>query len=232
MEPHATAKFPTRRKFIHSIAAGAATIGLSSFEGSSTPPEATFSSPGVEDAETWINRIKGKHKMVFDVTQPHEILPFAWPRVFLLTNESTGAAEKDCCAVVVLRHTAIPYAFDHNMWAKYKFGEAFKAPDPATGKPAEKNPFWKPEPGTFKVAGVGPVLIGINELMSNGVMFCVCNVAITVLGNTMAASMNQDAEALIRDWKQNLLPGIQVVPSGIWAVGRAQEKGCGYVFAG
>jgi intracellular sulfur oxidation DsrE/DsrF family protein len=29
-----------------------------------------------------------------------------------------------------------------------------------------------------------------------------------------------------------LLPGVQVVPSGVWAVGRAQEKGCGYCYAG
>jgi intracellular sulfur oxidation DsrE/DsrF family protein len=29
-----------------------------------------------------------------------------------------------------------------------------------------------------------------------------------------------------------VLPGIQVVPSGVWALGRAQEHDCAYVFAG
>jgi len=29
-----------------------------------------------------------------------------------------------------------------------------------------------------------------------------------------------------------LFPGIQVVPSGVMAVGRAQEHGCTYCFAG
>jgi len=29
-----------------------------------------------------------------------------------------------------------------------------------------------------------------------------------------------------------VLPDIQIVPSGVWALGRAQEKGCGYIFAG
>jgi len=29
-----------------------------------------------------------------------------------------------------------------------------------------------------------------------------------------------------------VLPDIQIVPSGVWALGRAQQKGCGYIFAG
>ena len=39
-----------------------------------------------EEAEEWFNKLKGKHRIVFDVTQPHEIFPFAWPKVFLMTN--------------------------------------------------------------------------------------------------------------------------------------------------
>jgi intracellular sulfur oxidation DsrE/DsrF family protein len=29
-----------------------------------------------------------------------------------------------------------------------------------------------------------------------------------------------------------LIPGVQVVPSGVLAVARSQEKGCAYCFAG
>jgi hypothetical protein len=64
--------------------------------------------------------------VVFDATQPHGVFPFAWPRVFLLTNAATGTPEKDNSVVVVLRHDAIPYAFEERLWAKYKFGEVFK----------------------------------------------------------------------------------------------------------
>jgi intracellular sulfur oxidation DsrE/DsrF family protein len=232
MEPHATARHSSRRQFIHSIAAGAATIGLSSFDETSSPPEESLLHPFADDPEAWIERIKGKHKMVFDVTQPHEIYPFAWPRVFLMTNKATGVNETDCCAVVVLRHAGIAYAFDHKLWEKYKFGDVFSAPDPVSQKAAVKNPFWNPAPGTFSVPGIGPVAIGINELMQSGVMFCVCNAAITVYGSSLAASLKQPADSLISEWKQSLIPGIQLVPSGVWALGRAQEKGCGYVFAG
>jgi len=34
------------------------------------------------------------------------------------------------------------------------------------------------------------------------------------------------------DWVAGLMPGVQVVPSGVLAVSRAQEKGCNYCFAG
>ena len=164
--------------------------------------------------------------MVFDVTRPHEILPFAWPRVFLMTNEVTGTSPKDCSVVVVLRHDAIPYALQNELWAKYNFGEVFKADDPATKKPATRNPFWKPAKGDYKVPGIGEVAIGINDLQESGVMFCVCDAAMTVYSAALAETLKVDAGELKKEWVAGILPGIQPVPSGVWAIGRAQENGC------
>ena len=138
-----------RRALINSLAAGAATIGLSSLISPASIKAEEFGLLDPENPEIWLTKIKGKHKTVFDATQPHGIFPFAWPRVFLLSNQATGALEKDCCAVVVLRHNAIPYAFEDRLWEKYKFGEVFKAPDPLTNNPALKNPFWKPASGAL-----------------------------------------------------------------------------------
>ncbi len=44
--------------------------------------------------------------------------------------------------------------------------------------------------------------------------------------------MKMDAKTVYNDWKSGVLPGIQIVPSGVWAVGRAQEHGCAYCYAG
>lgn len=232
MDPIGTPLVPNRRSFINSLAAGAATIGISSL----IPPLAIQAGEKKtllpDDPEAWINRIKGKHKIVFDVTQPHGIYPFAWPRVFLMTNEIGGTVEKDCCAVVVLRHTGIAYAFEHRLWEKYKFGDVFSAPDPATSQPSLRNPFWKPASGDFSVPGIGEIQIGINELQASGVLFCVCNTAITVFSNRVAKNLNLNPEETTRDFKSGLIPGIQQVPSGLWALCRAQEKGCAYIFAG
>ncbi len=222
-----------RRGFLGMLAKGAATLGLFSF---ATPLKLKAELPLQADSfmgdDPWFDKIKGKHRMVFDATQPHGIYPFGWPRVFLMTNATTGTPENECNAVVVLRHTAIAYAFENRLWATYKFGEVFKADDPLTNAPAVRNPFWKPNEGDFKLPGLGNVDIGINELQARGVMFCVCDIAITVFASAVAEGMKQDAAQVKKDWLSGLLPGIHVVPSGVWAVGRAQEHGCAYCFAG
>src|SRR6476660_6228204 len=93
------------REFLGSIATGAAALGIGSFL---SPLDLQAAIPSVPnnylDADAWFNTIKGKHRIVFDCTEPHEIFPFAWPRVYLLTNGATGTPEKDCSVVVVLRH--------------------------------------------------------------------------------------------------------------------------------
>lgn len=220
-----------RREFLGSIAAGAVTMGMLAVPSAIKAAPSLISEP-VNDLEDWFNELKGKHKMVFDATHPNGLFPFAWPKVFLMTNEMTGTPANESNVVVVLRHDAIPYAFNDQMWAKYKFGEFFKADDPLTKKPAMRNPFMNPKPGDYSVPGVGPVQIGINELQSVGVKFCVCEMAMTVNSHAMGAKINKDGNDIKKDWMTGLLPGIQPVPSGVWAIGRAQEHGCAYCFAG
>jgi hypothetical protein len=222
----------SRRDFLGKLAAGAAALGTVSLSPFEAQAEQFMPDHDYADSEAWFNKIKGKHRIVFDATQPHELMPFAWPKVFLLTNAATGTPEKDCSVVVVLRHDAIPYALQSDLWAKYKLGELFKAHDPLTKEPATRNPFWKPKEGDFKIPGVGNVQIGINELQENGVMFCVCNMAITVYSAVVADMMKMDVETVKKEWLAGILPNVQLMPSGVWALGRAQEKGCTYCFAG
>ena len=229
-----------RRRFLGSLASGAALAGLATLPSLNLQAEGNFISDTDDNPDAWFNKIKGKHKIVFDATRPHEIMPFVWPRIFLMTNAATGTPEKDCSVVVVLRHDAIPYAFEDRLWEKYKFADVFKASDlggafqaaDAATATATRNPFWKPKKGDFKAPGFGEVQIGINELQASGVMFCVCNAAMTVYSAALAGGMKMDAADVMKDWKAGLLPGIQIVPSGVWALGRAQEHGCQYCFAG
>ncbi len=227
-----------RRGFLGAITKGAAAIGLSGFVfpfnklQASQPINRQTGKGDISDADKWFDQIKGKHRIAYDVTQPHEIFPFAWPKVFLLTNQATGSPASDCGVVVILRHAGIAYGFENRLWEKYKFGEVFKANDPKTKAPSLRNPFWNPAPGDFKVPGVGNVAIGINELQADGVRFCICEMAITVYSATIAESMKLNPEEVKKDWMSGLLPGIQLVPSGVWAVGRAHEHGCAYCFAG
>src|SRR6187549_3080413 len=149
-----------RRGFLGSIAAGAAALGLASLVSPLKLKAGQISDinedeTGPDNPDEWFNQIKGKHRAVFDVTHPEDVMPFAWPKVFLMTNEKTGTPAKDCSVVVVLRHDAIPYAMQSGLWSKYNFGEVFKADDPATKKPSVRNPFWQPAKGDFKIPGIG-----------------------------------------------------------------------------
>ena len=235
----------SRRSFLGTLATGAATLSAASLaplsSGAKKISEHLYKEEAPDpDPDAWFKQIKGKHRIVFDATRPHEVFPFAWPAVFLMTNESTGTPAKESSVVVILRHEAIPYAFEDRLWAKYNFAEAFKAGElgpafkAADYKTAAsvRNPLWKPKMGDFEIPGFGAVAIGINDLQDKGVMFCVCNAAITVYSTALAKGMNMSPEAVKKDWLSGLLPRIQVVPSGVWAVGRAQEHGCAYCFAG
>ena len=222
-----------RRSFLKNVAAGAAALSVTML----APPfnlTASAAANSSGDADDWFNQLdkKGKHRIVFDATKPNGSFPFAWPKVYQLTNAATGTPDSETGVVIVLRHEAIPFAMEDRLWKKYKFGEFFKIDDTATKAPATRNAFWQPKPGDFKIPGIGPVEIGINQLQDHGIMICVCNMALTVMSSVAAQSMNMDATKVYDDWKSGILPGIQIVPSGVWAIGRAQEHGCAYCFAG
>jgi len=174
--------------------------------------------------EAWLNKITGKHKMVFDAPEVNSGMPVVWPRVWLNgNNENYGTKDTDNSAVIVLRHAGIPIAMQDALWVKYKLGEAFSIKDGDAA--ATRNIFAKqmplPLPGT-----------GIEQLLASGAQFGVCNVALTVYSGMVAQKMNMDAATVKADWVAGLMPGVQVVPSGVLAVSRAQEKGCNYCFAG
>src|SRR5437868_1317037 len=107
-----------RRAFLGNMAAGAAALGLMSIPSAVKAAPALFQDPS-GDADEWFKKVKGKHRIVFDVTKPNDLMPFAWPKVFLLTNAATGTPAKDNGVVVVLRHEGIPYAFEDRLWTKY-----------------------------------------------------------------------------------------------------------------
>jgi intracellular sulfur oxidation DsrE/DsrF family protein len=73
---------------------------------------------------------------------------------------------------------------------------------------------------------------GLKALLASGVQVGCCNVALTVYSAMVAQKIGMDAAAVKAEWVAALLPGVQVVPSGVLAVARSQEKGCAYCFAG
>jgi hypothetical protein len=211
------------------MATGAATVA-----GMSMMPQilqaATPINPAlVGDADAWLKKgIKGKHRVVYDGPEPHNALPIIWTWAFYMTNNQTGTDDGDMTGVCVLRHNGIPFAMKDEVWAKYKFGEVFNITDNTKQAPAVRNPYYQPKEGDYPMPGID----GIKALQSRGALFGVCDLAITVFSGAIAQKMNMDAKAVKEEWVANLLPGVQLMPSGVWALARAQKYGCGYIYAG
>jgi intracellular sulfur oxidation DsrE/DsrF family protein len=216
-----------RRGFLGRLAATAAAgvAGLTPLRLEAQPRPEPITKPGADPSfETWLNRINGKHKMLFDAPEANSGMPVIWPRVWLNgNNENYATKDADNSAVIVLRHSAIPIAMQDALWAKYKLGEVFNIKE--GDAPATRNIYAKvlplPLPGT-----------GLEALLASGAQVGCCNVALTVFSGMVAQKMGMDAATVKAEWVAGLIPGVQVVPSGVLAVARAQEKGCVYCFAG
>lgn len=215
----------SRRTFVAQLTAGAA-AGITTLSVAGNPAKAA--SRNTSDAETWFTKAKGSHRIVYDASEPHNGLPFIWSWVFYHTNNETGVADNDMTAMVVLRHNAIPFALEDRVWEKYNLGEVFKVTDNTTQKPAIRNPFYMPQPGDFPT----PAIEGMQKMQSRGAMFCVCNMALKVYSGMVATAAKLNAEEVYKDWVSGVLPDIQIVPSGVWAIGRAQEHDFAYCYAG
>ena len=69
-------------------------------------------------------------------------------------------------------------------------------------------------------------------MLEKGSMFAVCGIATKIISGVVAKRMNLNADEVFQDFKDHVIEGIQIVPTGVWALGEVQAKGCGYIFAG
>ena len=213
-----------RREFLGSLAKSVGAIGLTSTAANAS---AIFHTPEGSQLDAWFNSIKGKHRMVFDAVTANDGFSVIWSYTFMTTHNETGTADGDLTAMVVLRSKAIPLAFDDKIWSKFKLGKMFKLIDYDTNASADRNLYWAPKAGEMPEDGMA-----IKALMERGAMFCVCETAINMTSRMYAKGKGLDPEEVKKEWIAGIHPGIQLVPSGVWAVNRAQENGCSYCSAG
>lgn len=179
-------------------------------------------------ADDWLNGLTGTYRQFFDAVSVNEGFPFSFAMTFMNTiGETYKVGDKDINAVVGLRHFAIPLAFNDDIWAKYKLGEMFKVNDPVTKQPAVRNPYAYAKEGELLFPAMA-----FEKIQARGAIFTVCNVALNVLSGMSAGFAGQPKESAKQDWLAGMFKGVNVVPSGVFAVNRAQKKGCTYCYAG
>jgi hypothetical protein len=222
-----TSKSNSRRQFLGALALGATASTLSVLTNPMYANVPVLDTKKMNEADDWFDNIKGKHRIVYDGSMPHHGFPIIWNWAFYLTNNGTGTPDEDMTAMTVLRHNALCLAFEDRLWEKYPLSDVFNVKK-GDGSNYTRNPFYEPQDGDFPLPGID----GIKRLQERGAMFCACDLATKVFSNAVATKMELDPKAVYEDWVSGILPGIQIVPSGVWALGRAQEHGCGYIFAG
>lgn len=212
-----------RRSFIATVAAAAAALGLGR-----PAPVAAAESGGSTSFQAWLGSIHGKYRQVYDATAPNNGYALAWSHVYLTTGvEGYAVPESELGVVIVLRLAAIPLALRDEVWARYKLGEFYKINDPATKAPALRNPFAFTRPGDLPFAEAA-----LDKLIERGVRVAVCNTAIHFQSMRIARQADVAHEVVKGDFLAAVLPGVQVVPSGVLAINGAQRMGCTYCFAG
>ncbi|MBL6750497.1 MAG: hypothetical protein ISP90_08235 [Nevskia sp.] len=216
-----------RRDFLGGMAAATvAAVGLGALAPAAGAAEAAAAAG--TDFVRWLDTISGKYKQLYDAPAANHGLPLVWSHVFLLTGApGYGVAESELGVVVVLRHSAIPLAMGDAVWAKYKLGEYLDIADPATKAPATRNPYAHIKPGDMPFPEAA-----LEKLVARGVKFAVCGAAIGFHSAHIAQRQGLAADAVKQDLLAAVLPGVQVVPSGVLAVNGAQSRGCAYCFAG
>jgi hypothetical protein len=212
---------PARRRFLGRFGVGAAAIGALL---GAPPPARAQSSPAPRRHETddWMDALPTAHRMVFDAvsSQGAEDVRHYASNVFTANRTGYALESRDVGVIVILRHNATPLAFNDAMWAKYGsvFAAEMKIVDLKTQKPAA-NP-----------ANTGGETL--DALSGQGAHFGVCAMATRRFAGLVARSSGGTVDAVFDELGKNLVRNAHLTPAGIVAVGRAQERGFVFGYAG
>jgi hypothetical protein len=231
-----------RREFLGQIAAsamvlaGAACATPGGGQAAATSP-APNASPGGSQApaqwdDSWFGRLTARHKAVFDSPQIEDGLVLANASGYIRgMREAAAAGDHDVQAVVVIRHAAIPMAFNDAMWQKYEIGKDKKIKAPRSEDWAIRNPYLASGSGRGggAVDSADRPQANFSWLASHGHILLGCDLATRNYSNVIARNFKLEQRAVYDELKANLIPGMIQQPTGVYAALRAQEAGCAYI---
>ena len=194
------------------VAAAGAFASKAGAQGTTTPAFA----PTLHAEDAWMSGIPGKHRVVMDVTTLEKMPDVVRFVSNLFTAYKSGYAVDavDLAIVVLFRHGATAMGYADAIWAKYgKSIDARATPPPTT------NPF--NAGGRTQLA----------DMAKQGVQFMVCGTASRNLAGRIAGQ-GGNADAVMKEMAENLIPGSRIVPAGVISVTHAQERGFALLYVG
>jgi intracellular sulfur oxidation DsrE/DsrF family protein len=221
-----------RRSFLSRLAAGAAVFGSTLVRGEPAGAQTAGTGgwrPGRHAQDDWLDQIAGAHRFVFDTTSPEgfgSALLFA-NNFFIANQNGYGLGNADAAVVIVARHNSTPFAYTNAIWAKYgaPIGEASGFDDPKTRAKPSINVYTSTTHGA-SLPNLGTAL---DAVVARGVHFAVCQMATRRFAGAIASARGANADAVYTELVSSLIPNSHMVPAGIVALNRAQERG--YSFA-
>jgi hypothetical protein len=72
----------------------------------------------------------------------------------------------------------------------------------------------------------------VDRMLMSGAVFGACNLALHGLSRMLASKAGVSPDDAAKEWAANVVPGITIIPSGVWGINRAQEAGCSYCTGG
>jgi intracellular sulfur oxidation DsrE/DsrF family protein len=224
-----------RRSFLTRLSVGAtafvaAVAGQSTLAGAQSGAGASWQ-PARHELDDWMDKLPGKHRFVFDTISADGFgiaLPFS-NNYYRGNQAGYGLGDSDIAVIIVARHNSTPFAYSDAMWAKY--GE------PIAKKAGFMDPKTKavPKSNLFNAAGYGDALanrgVALDALLKRGVHLAVCQLATRAYAGEIAMAVGSTTENIYAELTSNLVSNSHIVPAGIVAVNRAQERGYSFVHA-
>ena len=226
---------PERRSFLTRLSAGFAALAATVIAGRATArgqsSTAVHWQPALHEKDDWLDKIPGRHRMVFDTTN-HEAFgeAMAFANNFMRVNRSDyGLKDSDLAVVIIARHRSTAFAYNGAMWAKYGTILSMRAnfSDPKT-KQAAKTNLYNSKEDVELLTGRNTIL---DDLTRQGIQFGVCQLATRNIAGLIAQATGVTTDAAYSELTANLIGNARMVPAGIVAVGRAQERGYSLVTA-
>ena len=215
-----------RRDAIRQLAGGALALAATACMPAGSP-SALSPAPSTSAFDmSWLQRINKRRRMVFDTNDVSGGAGLGFVASYLEGAEQ-AYGEPDASTVLVHRHLSVPIVMNDEMWRRLGLGESLKLKDPTTGETAMRNPFVGHKAGDkFSMTGASAAL---DTLMSKGTIVLACNRALTGFAYQLANKEKIDRDQAAKEMKANLIPGVYVVPNGVFGVCAAQEANCGNI---
>lgn len=216
-----------RRSFLARLNTGlaslAATAGLAM--AAKKVPETARWQPARHEKDDWLDRNNAKHRLLFDSVVSDglgEALAFA-SNIYLTNETDYGLKDSDLAVVIVLRHRSALFGYNDAMWAKYgePLAARVKLEDPKTKQ--------APKVNMYNSVGYSELLLNrgitLDGLANRGAQFAVCQLSTRAFAASIAKATGGKADEIFTELSANLIPNARLVPAGIVAVNRAQERG-------